>query len=235
MNIIICDDDIKIAKYIAEIISEYKPDYSIKTFSNSNSLISYLSDSDVKIDLLFMDIVLNNENGIDLAAKITEKSPEILTVFITAFTEKYSEEIFLKVKPYGYLHKPIKNDILYHYLDTAKHEIDLKNQKLSVKIGQSAINIPFRKIIYVESEKRLSHIFCIDTHYDTYAKLDDIQKNLNDTFIRCHKSYLVNSDYIKTIEKDCFVLKTGESIPISKTMSTETRINYFKVKGRELR
>lgn len=235
MNIIICDDDIQIAEYISKIISEYKPDYAVETFSDADSLISYVNSTDTKIDLLFMDIVLNDKNGIDLAAKITEKNPETLTVFITAFTDKYSEEIFLKVKPYGYLHKPIKNNILYHYLDSAKHDIDFKNQKLSVKIGQSAIDVPFLKIIYIESEKRLSHIFCIDTHYDTYAKLDDIQKNLNDTFIRCHKSYLVNSDYIKTIEKDCFVLKTGESIPISKTMSTETRINYFKVKGRELR
>lgn len=235
MNIIICDDDIQIAEYISKIISEYKPDYAVETFSNADSLISYVNSTDTKIDLLFMDIVLNDKNGIDLAAKITEKNPETLTVFITAFTDKYSEEIFLKVKPYGYLHKPIKNNILYHYLDSAKHDIDFKNQKLSVKIGQSAIDIPFKKIIYIESEKRLSHIFCNDTHYDTYAKLDDIQKNLNDTFIRCHKSYLVNSNYIKTIEKDCFVLKSGTTIPISKTMSAETRINYFKVKGRELR
>ncbi len=235
MNIIICDDDIQIAEYISKIISEYKPDYAVETFRDADSLISYVNSTDTKIDLLFMDIVLNDKNGIDLAAKITEKNPETLTVFITAFTDKYSEEIFLKVKPYGYLHKPIKNNILYHYLDSAKHDIDFKKQKLSVKIGQNAIDIPFRKIIYIESEKRLSHIFCSDTHYDTYAKLDDIQKNLNDTFIRCHKSYLVNSNYIKTIEKDCFVLKSGTTIPISKAMSAETRINYFKVKGRELR
>lgn len=237
MKIAICDDDIRIAEYISDKISEYKPEYEIKIFSNSDSLIDFLSDKANKMDLLFMDIVLNDENGIETAAKITEKHPDILTVFITAFADKFSEEIFLKIKPYGYIHKPVKDDILRHYLDSAKHDIEVKSRNLSVKIGLDSFDIPFTKIIYIESEKRLSHIYVegFDNSHDTYAKLDEIQNNLDSRFIRCHKSYIVNADYIKAIEKDCFILKNGIKIPISKAMHSDARVSYFKAKGRDLK
>lgn len=237
MKIAICDDDIKIAEHIAHKISDYKPEHDVEVFSNSNTLLSFLSDKGNDIDLLFMDIVLNDENGIDTAAKITEKHSDIMTVFITAFADKFSEEIFLKIKPYGYLHKPIKNDILYHYLDCAKRDLEMKNKTLSVKIGLDSFEIPFSKIIYIESEKRLSHIYVngCDDPYNTYSKLDDIQSNLDSRFIRCHKSYIVNADFVKSIEKDCFILKEAKEISISKAMHSNARISYFKAKGMELK
>lgn len=237
MKIAICDDDIKIAEYIARKIYDYKPECDVQVFSNSDSLVNFLSDKTNVADLLFMDIVLNDENGIDAAAKITEKHPNIMTVFITAFADKFSEEIFLKLKPYGYLHKPIKDDVLHHYLDCAKHDLEMKNKTLSVKIGLDSFEIPFSKIVYIESEKRLSHIYVngCDDSYDTYAKLDDIQNNLDNRFIRGHKSYIINADFIKSIEKDCFILKDEKEIPISKAMHSNARISYFKAKGRELK
>lgn len=237
MKIAICDDDIKIAEYIAHKINEYNSHHSVEIFNNSNSLISYLNNRENKVDLLFMDIVLDDENGIDIVSRISENHPDILTVFITAFAEKFSEEIFLKIKPYGYMHKPIKDDVLQHYLNSAKHDIELKTRTLSVKIGLDSIDISFAKIIYVESEKRLSHIYVngCEKPYDTYAKLDDIENNLDNGFIRCHKSYIVNVNYIKSIEKDCFALKDGKKISISKAMHSEARVRYFKAKGRELK
>lgn len=237
MKIAICDDNIKIAEYIAHKINEYNPHHNVEIFTRSDFLISYLENKESKVDLLFMDIVLDDENGIDIASRIAEKYPDILTVFITAFAEKFSEEIFLKIKPYGYMHKPIKDDVLQHYLNTAKHDVELKTQTLSIKIGLESIDIPFSKIVYIESEKRLSHIYVsgCEKPYDTYAKLDDIQNNLDNGFIRCHKSYIVNVNYIKSIEKDCFILKDGKEIPISKAMHSDAKTGYFKAKGRELK
>ena len=237
MKIAICDDNIKIAEYIAHKINEYNPHHNVEIFTRSDFLISYLENKESKVDLLFMDIVLDDENGIDIASRIAENHPDILTVFITAFADKFSEEIFMKIKPYGYLHKPVKDDVLHHYLDSAKQDIELKSRNLSVKIGLDSIDIPFKEIVYIESEKRLSHIHVIscENPYDTYAKLDDIQNNLDNGFIRCHKSYIVNADYIKSIEKDCFMLKGGKEIPISKAMHSDARTGYFKAKGRELK
>ena len=237
MKIAICDDDIKIAEYIAHKINEYNPHHNVELFNNSDSLISYLNKKEPNVDLLFMDIVLDDENGIDIASRIADNHPDILTVFITAFAENFSEEIFLKIKPYGYIHKPIKDDVLQHYLDSAKHDIEVNSRNLSVKIGLDSFEIPFSKIIYIESEKRLSHIYVegFDNSHNTYAKLDEIQNHLDSRFIRCHKSYIVNADYIKSIEKDYFILKNGIEISISKAMHSDARVSYFKAKGRELK
>lgn len=235
LKIAVCDDDIKIAEYIAKKICSRFPENSVEVFSSSTSLTKYLSQAGNEVDLLFMDIVLKDEDGIDLAAQIIKKYPHILTVFITAYINEFSERIFLKLKPYGYLHKPIKDELLFHYVDSAKQEIMLQNRSLTVKIGVSTFEIPFKKIMCIESEKRILHIRCDDKDYDVYAKLDDVQKSLDERFIRCHKSYLVNADFVKSFEKDSFILKGEKNIPISKAMHSQAKTNYFKAKGRKLK
>ncbi len=235
LRIAICDDDIKIAEYISNKIKSRYPNFEIEIFENPASLMDYLNNSKNKIDLLFMDIVLGDENGIDAAAKIVKAYPNIMTVFMTAFANEYSEEIFSKIKPYGYLHKPVKDDVLFGYIDRAKHDAELQGKVLSVKEGMSVMDIPFEKIVYIESEKRIVHIHCDGVTHDIYAKLDDIEKSLDDSFIRCHKSFIVNTASIKSIEKGFFRLKDGKEITISKSEQSDVRIKYFKVKGRELK
>ncbi len=234
MKIAICDDDIKIAKYISDKILSQYPEYDIKIFENAEKLKAFLNDKNNCVNLLFMDIVLGDENGIEAAFEILKTHSDIMTVFVTAFANEYSEEIFSKIRPFGYLHKPIKDDILFGYIERANQNLQLKDEVLVIKEGTSVLEIPFSKIVFIESEKRKLHIHCVGFAHDVYAKLDETEVKLDERFIRCHKSFIVNVDYIKSLEKSVFVLQNGKIINISKSMQPDVRIKYFKAKGRIL-
>ncbi len=84
------------------------------------------------------------------------------------------------------------------------------------------LQITYNEILYFESEYRVVHIHKLNGSRETINyKLDDLQKDVPaDTFCRCHKSYLVNRNYIKKINKSdkTIELQTGVTIYISKAM-----------------
>ena len=89
-------------------------------------------------------------------------------------------------------------------------------------------NIPLKEILYFESVKRIVIITTFDKEYQFYAKLDDIERELEKKgFIRCHQSYLVNSIFIRKIEKDTVYLVNGKEIRISRTKSKIAREKFM--------
>jgi DNA-binding LytR/AlgR family response regulator len=72
-----------------------------------------------------------------------------------------------------------------------------------------------KDIAYIESDRRILHIFVGTKSIDTYGKLSQIVKGLPTTFVQCHKSFLVNLSHVKELCSDGFVLKSGVIIPVS--------------------
>ena len=64
--------------------------------------------------------------------------------------------------------------------------------------------------------------------FEEYIKLDEVSEKLKTGFIRCHKSYLVNLDYVKDVTDSDIVLKSGELIPISRSCKDAVKNDYFE-------
>ena len=89
------------------------------------------------------------------------------------------------------------------------------NYEYTIRMRSQIINIPYSEILYTEScnARCLLHRSNGEI-YTIYKKLDTIEEELNDRrFLRCHKSYLVNMDYIQQADKQ-FLLKTGDIVAI---------------------
>ena len=81
------------------------------------------------------------------------------------------------------------------------------------------IKIPFNKILYFSSDKRKIRLYCTDGTYEFYKKLDMVEEEISSRtkqFVRLHKSYLINLDYIKTYSKQEIKMKNGEILGVSK-------------------
>ena len=120
------------------------------------------------------------------------------------------------VEARGYILKPYNASDVFDVLERICRYASIRT--LTLKIRQRLINIPMADIMYVESNNPNITIHCLDNViYTIRKKLDVVEADLNDThFLRCHKSYLVNMDYI-TAASDDFVLTDGTVIPIRKT------------------
>lgn len=71
-------------------------------------------------------------------------------------------------------------------------------------------------IVYAESNKRVVNIVSQEKTYTIYMKMDQLEELVEQGFVRCHKSYLVNMLYIKYFSAEGIILENGKKIPVSR-------------------
>ena len=89
-----------------------------------------------------------------------------------------------------------------------------------------------RDIVYVESDKRILYIYERNQIYKVYMKLDELEAMELPGFLRCHKSYMVNMNYIKYLSAEGIILKSGKKVPVSRAKYQESKeafMKYFKL------
>lgn len=231
MNVAICDNEELFFSQLKKILAENEFIDSVEVYSNIEKMFSKLEEGE-NYDIVFMDIDWKNdsENGINFASRINEINPDIQIVFVTAFNDVYSENIFFeKLNLCGYLKKPIKPQYLKILLEKARMTIKKRESNiLSIKNNGQIENIKADCILYLESRGHKVTITKNDGISFTYEKLDDIQKRLGSNFLRIHKSYLVNMAYISQFEGKNVVLNKEKKLPISKSSSREAKTAYLK-------
>ncbi len=201
--------------------------YDIKTYSSGSAILSDMEDVSAVFDLIFMDIYMGESNGFETAVEIRKRNAYVPIVFLT-MSKEYAVESY-DVEAAGYLLKPVEDEKLFHLLSKlTRAEIP---KCLTVKQRGAVKNLDYRDIVYMES-KGHRVIIHLQNGVDeiVYDKLDRLEKEMDDVrFLRCHKSYLVNMDYIKYAE-DQFQLTTGAIVPIrthGKKEVVNQYTNYF--------
>ncbi len=238
LRIAVCDDEITFLDILYNIIENYlenkKLEYTIDIFLSGKEFISGKNDI-TKYDIVFLDVNMDEMDGIQTAEIFRISCPNTFLVFVTAFIN-YTLEGY-KVEATRYILKDSCNlaDNVYEALDV----ILSKMQQLS-KYIEYEFNIGRRKlypedIIYIESSlhKLAFHVNkdC-ESIYNIYMKLDDVEKDLSDRCMcRIHKSFLVNMRYAIHIERYSLRLYEGIQLPVAQKRFTEAKICFSQVKG----
>lgn len=160
-------------------------------------------------DVVFMDIDLNGESGIDCAKAMININPLVKIIFATAHSE-YMANAF-EMYAFDYLVKPFDLERLRRTLrklfeenPNAKQQDVISTSvedKLMIR-GKEQINfVPISEIIMIERTDGNSRIITKDAEYKTTASLTSLEERLKATnFMRCHKSYIINLNAIKKLE-----------------------------------
>ncbi len=236
MRVAICDDENIAVEMLHEQLKEIKEITQIRTVLSSADFLSVVENGE-RFDLVFMDIDWKEEKtGIDFAADLLKLSPLTQIIYVTGYNDRFSQQIFLKnANLCGFLVKPVNMDTLLQLLEKAKEKMVLQEEeKLVVKRNGIIHAILYQEISYFESAGRKLVIFTLDGKIEIYEKLDDLRKRLPEGFLQCHKSFLVNMNYIRRIDKNHILLKSGTEIPISRAKYAETRERYFRYMGETL-
>ncbi len=181
------------------------------------------------VDLIFLDIQMPQLNGMELS-RVVGQSVKI--IFITAF-EQYAIEGY-KVEALDYLLKPVS------YIDFLKSSGKAKRwfekegyaDSIFVKSDYKLVRIDIDNILYVEADKDYVH-FILESGGEVMSlmSLKSAQLTLpSDKFVRVHKSFIVNIEKIKTIEKNRIVFNKI-LIPISESYK-ESFNHIFEIKNR---
>lgn len=218
IKIAICDDEANIRNYLASLIRAQPCNCEVVEYA---SAIDCLTDCR-EIDLLFLDIELSPDrpDGMALARKIRERTSGALPViiFVTGY-EKYVFDAF-DVGAFQYLLKPVNEEKFAQVFARAVAQIETGREKpgrvLTLQSANASRTVPLDSIYYIESSDHKVILRLKDGEFTCYAKIGDLELELQDQFYRIHKGYLVNLSYVSGYSKSEVTMTNGEKLLLSK-------------------
>lgn len=230
MKLAVCDNELLFLKQFLILCQSFPCIDEVIPFPDGNLLLEEVK-AGSSFDAVFMDIDLGTtKNGIEYSQELYKLNPQIRLVYITGFTDRFVQHVFLSPSNMiGFLTKPVDKDILSSILDKLQTSLDQDKQSLFCIVGKSdSISVPISSIFYLESNAHRALIYTDTENYSLYERLSTLRERLPSCFLACHKSYIVNMNKIKRIEKNVIILENLAEIPISKSQYTNVKQTYFR-------
>lgn len=220
IKIAVCDDEEIMLSGLKETITGYLEHrscrYEIHTYSDAEAMLR----EDIHYDIVFLDIQMNGMDGMTAARKLRESGDECFLVFVTV-TREYVYDAF-EVEASDYLLKPVVHERFARTMERILHYVNDRNgRSLTILKGKQCQSIQFADILYCEVINRKIYVHTKNQVIDYYSKIDQLEKQLDSCFFRCHRSYVVNLRYVCGCENDMAQLENGEQIPISRLRHQE--------------
>lgn len=225
MRIAIVDDSPTDSMLLLKLLNMYMEPYDFSPeFFSFTSGEDFLDTVEPDVyDLCFLDIFMDQMNGIEAAAKLREIDPNCFVIFLTGSPDYFADGF--RLRAWRYLLKPITMAQLTEALPECIEHIQLSTRRLSVSIGRQELSIPFSKICYVTTANRNIEIHGIDTVVTTGKQFTFQELTaplLNDyRFLTIGKGLVANLAYIQKIEGNSLIMQNGKSLPISRSRLSE--------------
>ena len=220
----ICDDIQEICDEVYQRITAYfsrfNIDLKIYIFQTGQALLH----SDVVFDMLFLDIELERENGLEIAALYPYKK-ETRIIFLTSHIEEMPNGY--KVRAFRFLTKPIDTKHFEEALTSAVQDIE-RDKRFAVvdELGEHIIRAS--EIYYLESQQRSTGVRTKDRFSRCGLSIEEMKQELDQMQFYCpHKSYIVNMDYIQTFDKDVVIMKNGEKVKVSRLKMKDFKERFY--------
>lgn len=223
----ICDDSIEDINTLSAALYAYDESFQISTYTDGESLLDDWMENNILFDLLFFDIYMPGLSGIETARKIRSDMKTTKIIFISSSDEHYPEAY--DVFAFNYIIKPLNPDKLNIILSQALMDIALERRE-QISFSYKGVNyrIFCRDILYIESKDKTICFHMTDkSTLHCYTKLENILMKLpEDSFIRCHQSFAVNTFHVTEMAKNYFRVGLAV-ISISKKYQKAAEDKYF--------
>ena len=220
IKIAICDDEANIRSYLSSLIGAQSCPCEIVEYASAGDCLA----DHREIDLLFLDIELapfgSGLDGMALARKIRERATgtQPVIIFVTGY-ERYVFDAF-DVGAFQYLLKPVDEEKFAQVFSRAVAQIAIAKEKpgrvLTLQSANTSKTVPLDSIYYIESSNHKVELHLKNGEFACYAKIGDLELELQDQFFRIHKGYLVNLSYVAGYSKRSVTLTNGEQLLLSK-------------------
>ncbi len=237
LKIAVCDDENFFREEIKEFLIKYLTEhgilYEIDTFSSGAQFVE-LGIEMLKYNIIFLDINMDQLDGLATARKIREISKDVFIVFITAFVNYTLEGYKVDAVRYILKNNDSMQDAICECMDaiTEKTQYAVTWKEFQFNEGKKRISLDH--LLYIESRLHKLEFHIMEDEikvYTLYDTLNHVEEMLKDYyFVRAHQSFLVNMKYIKSIKRYELLLSNGIrfDIPRARYKAVEEKFVMYR-------
>lgn len=196
--------------------------WDYRQFDNIDRLYAYITEDPI-VDMSCMDIVA--DKALSAVKTVRAKNSEMMLVVIADASVPPTQYIRPDVMAGALLLRPFTQSdvdtVLSECVSTyCKHFYSNDNNNCFVIDDRSGRQlVPYSKIIYFEARAKKIYLNTSSAEISFYDTLDELEKRLGDNFVRCHRSFIVSREHIKSVvtAKNIVLLDNGYEVPLSRT------------------
>lgn len=236
MKYVICDDEPLFCKELSRRITAFLAERGVEPHGDIfHSAESLLGAAEIEeYDAFFLDIQMAAMDGIALGRIIAARAPDALIIYISALIE-YGPQSHEIESTHRYLLKNHLDDTFSECMMSLLHKLHLDDAPVTFAFVDGNLTFFPHEILYLESQGHVVTFYFLSPRKEPqrlYAKMDALEQKLNaNSFLRIHKSFLVNMRYIASFSKPALLLSNGKSLPISQRTFSAARRRYFLYKA----
>ncbi len=232
LDIAILDDDQEDTLYIQNMIFNIQGNWHVDQYAEGQKLVEAVANGK-SYDLLFVDIYLKAENGVEIAKKLQSVVPQAPIVFITN-SKDHAVEAY-SMDALHYIVKPVRQEDIIEVF----RRLDKKSEPrhiLAIQIDRTMTVLFQDEIIRVESHGHSTVITCVnDTAYSIWKPYGEIDTLLDESFVQIKKGVTLNMRYISRMtNRDC-TTRDGKTYLLRREQTKEIRERYFSFVEAELK
>lgn len=233
IKIAVCDDEKKDREKVCELIREHGKqclaEYELEFFESGEQFL----ESGFKADILFLDIIMDRRDGIQIGSQLKMQHMETLIIYITNLGGKISAALN-QVHAYGYLVKPVEKEELFRIMSDAVRKINQSNKEqyetfLSEK--NTILKLTVQEICYFEyCNRRIKIVTGNNTYLCVGEKMNGIAERMQPYgFAMSHQSFVVNLYQVELIERQMLLMKNGDRVYLAQKRASAIRKQLMQI------
>lgn len=223
LHIAVCDDDIKMLGEVKQILTDYckakKLAFKISAYCDGTDLLA----SEESFSVIFLDIEMQQSNGIEVAQKIRRMDMNVPIVYITSYIDHWRRAY--KVHAFDFITKPFKPEDLYKVMkDYLAALDDASEETITLPTDDGVVCFKMNDIYYFMFEaKKKVYVHTADGRVLVRENITDIYNILNkERFYQTRRDCVLNLKYVQKIQNEfVIIMKNGDMLPLAQKKKDE--------------
>ena len=230
MKVYICDDSksdlLRLRHYLKKYAQNENINIEIEGFESAKELFSAHNAAKEKPVLIFLDIYMNQIDGIEAAKKLRKAGIKTSILFTTSSGE-HAMEAF-QVHADGYLHKPFDYEDFKHAMSKVSDQLHTEYKTVEIRVDRMSRKFRIRDICFAETDNHGVQIHCMDNVYRANITMEGMKELIGDevSFVMCGRSYMINLAFVEDIDNETIYMKDKKMIPIPVRLRKQIKEQY---------
>ena len=233
IKVAFCDDELSILNKLQVLLDEYRVkqnreiDYA--AFCSPLELLAVI-ERGIQFDVLFLDVLMPGENGINTAAEVRRYDSNVKIIFLTSSAE-FAVQSYT-VDAFFYQLKPVRAESFFRVMDAVLDECEKEQTgSLMLRCKSGITRVELKYLEYCEVIQRTLFLHLASGKVlESIGSLDELCRRLEPygNFLRPHRSYLINLEYVQNLSTRAITMCSLAKIPIPRGKYNEVKDTFLE-------